>query len=296
MKAIIVQESFRDHEKFPGMLEMLTILMLKASEMHVISELPPTSQGYWESISRKWSCCCGFSFLTKFIFVLNQTSDRIKYMYDEAVLWLTTGIKIKFWTLMTLWLTTGTKIKIGNQQKWSNNIARNHEFFQISPEFSKKRLVYNICSRKDFVNDVCVSAFMETATKRHIFAPSLASERTGLWTRTGWGSRRKQFLRSALLFCAEDWCWRTELWCFISYEEAITYVHPRPSQTVRGLHKVPKRRTVVQDRGKFVYHLGYILVLIYIKVMWMMNTQNWSPGWTSCIWFLTFVEETSKLN
>ena len=54
---------------------------------------------------------------------------------------------------------------------------------------------------------------------------------------------------------------------FISYEEAITYVHPRPSKTVRGLYKVQKRRTLVQDRGKFVYHLSYILVLIYIKVM-----------------------------
>ena len=29
----------------------------------------------------------------------------------------------------------------------------------------------------------------------------------------------------------------------ISYEEAITYVHPRPSQTVRGLHKMPKRKS-----------------------------------------------------
>ena len=54
---------------------------------------------------------------------------------------------------------------------------------------------------------------------------------------------------------------------FISYEEAITYGHPRPSKTVRGLHKVPNRRTLVQDRGKFVYHLSYILVLIYIKAM-----------------------------
>ena len=54
---------------------------------------------------------------------------------------------------------------------------------------------------------------------------------------------------------------------FISYEEAITYVHPPPSKTVRGLHKAPKRRQLVPDRGKFVYHLSYILDLIYIKVM-----------------------------
>ena len=54
---------------------------------------------------------------------------------------------------------------------------------------------------------------------------------------------------------------------FISYEEAITYVHPRPSKTVRGSHKVPQRRALVHDRGKFVYHLSYILVLIYIKEM-----------------------------
>ena len=46
----------------------------------------------------------------------------------------------------------------------------------------------------------------------------------------------------------------------ISYEEAITYVHPRPSQTVRGLHKMPKRKTLVQDRGKFAY-FSYILVV-----------------------------------
>ena len=43
----------------------------------------------------------------------------------------------------------------------------------------------------------------------------------------------------------------------ISYEEAITYVHPRPSQTVRGLHKMPKRKTLVQDRGKFAYLFSY---------------------------------------
>ena len=49
----------------------------------------------------------------------------------------------------------------------------------------------------------------------------------------------------------------------ISYEKAITYVHPRPSQTVRGLHKVPKRTTLVQDRGKFAYHFSYILVVSF---------------------------------
>ena len=31
MKAIIEEDSVREHEKFPGMLEMLAILMLKAS-------------------------------------------------------------------------------------------------------------------------------------------------------------------------------------------------------------------------------------------------------------------------
>ena len=46
----------------------------------------------------------------------------------------------------------------------------------------------------------------------------------------------------------------------ISYEEAITYVHPRPSQTVRGLHKMPKGKTLVQDRGEFV-SFSYILVV-----------------------------------
>ena len=46
----------------------------------------------------------------------------------------------------------------------------------------------------------------------------------------------------------------------ISYEEAITYVHPRPSQTVRALHKMPKRKTLVQDRGKVAY-FSYILVV-----------------------------------
>ena len=38
---------------------------------------------------------------------------------------------------------------------------------------------------------------------------------------------------------------------FISYEEIITYVHPRPSDTLKGLHNVPKRQKLVQDRGKF---------------------------------------------
>ena len=32
MKAIIEEDSFKDHEKFPGMLERLAILMLNASE------------------------------------------------------------------------------------------------------------------------------------------------------------------------------------------------------------------------------------------------------------------------
>jgi hypothetical protein len=37
MKAIIEEDSFKDHEKFPGMLEMLAILMLKASERCMIT-------------------------------------------------------------------------------------------------------------------------------------------------------------------------------------------------------------------------------------------------------------------
>ena len=37
MKAIIEEDSFRDHEKIPGMLEMLSILMLKASEKYIIT-------------------------------------------------------------------------------------------------------------------------------------------------------------------------------------------------------------------------------------------------------------------
>ena len=37
MKVIIKEGSFRDHEKFPGMLEMLAILMLKASERCMIT-------------------------------------------------------------------------------------------------------------------------------------------------------------------------------------------------------------------------------------------------------------------
>ena len=37
MKAIIEEDSVREHEKFPGMLEMLAILMLKASERCMIT-------------------------------------------------------------------------------------------------------------------------------------------------------------------------------------------------------------------------------------------------------------------
>ena len=61
----------------------------------------------------------------------------------------------------------------------------------------------------------------------------------------------------------------------ISYEEAITYVHPRPSQTVRGLHKVPKRRTLVQDSGKFAYHFSYILVVTQV-IRFNSKRVTWS--------------------
>ena len=37
MKTIIEEDSFKDHEKFPGMLEMLAIWMLKASERFMIT-------------------------------------------------------------------------------------------------------------------------------------------------------------------------------------------------------------------------------------------------------------------
>ena len=37
IKAIIEEDSIREHEKFPGMLEMLAILMLKASERCMIT-------------------------------------------------------------------------------------------------------------------------------------------------------------------------------------------------------------------------------------------------------------------
>ena len=37
IKAIIEEDSIREHEKFPGMLEMLAILMLKASESCMIT-------------------------------------------------------------------------------------------------------------------------------------------------------------------------------------------------------------------------------------------------------------------
>ena len=49
----------------------------------------------------------------------------------------------------------------------------------------------------------------------------------------------------------------------IRYEEAITYVHPRQSQTVRGLHKVTKRRTLVQDGDELAYRFSYILVVLF---------------------------------
>ena len=85
MKAIIEKDSVREHEKFPGILEMLAILMLKASERCMITPdflrlYRVVENRYQESEAVAVSCI--FEFTT----VSNQTSDRIKYLYNEAVL------------------------------------------------------------------------------------------------------------------------------------------------------------------------------------------------------------------
>ena len=103
------------------------------------------------------------------------------------------------------------------------------------------------------MNDVCVTAFTETASKKtYLLCPKPCFRRRNWFTNEdGVRVPKKAFSEERLTFLS-----RTNCDVFISYEEAITYVHPRPSQTVRGLHKVPKRRTLVQDRGKFAYHLA----------------------------------------
>ena len=72
MKAIIEEDSVREHEKFPGMLEMITPDFLR---LHRAIE-----NRYQESEAVVVSC------IFQFTIVSNQTSDRIKSLYNEAVL------------------------------------------------------------------------------------------------------------------------------------------------------------------------------------------------------------------
>ena len=136
--------------------------------------------------------------------------------------------------------------------------------FQICPEFSKERLVHNICSRKDFVNDVCVTAFTETASKKaYLLCPKPCFRRRNWYTNEDGVRVPKEAISEERLtfLCRRPDVDEPNCDVLFSYEEAITYVHPRSSQTVRGLHKMPKRKTLVQDRGKFAYHFSYILVV-----------------------------------
>ena len=94
MKAIIEEDSVREHEKIPGMLEMLAILMLKAPERCMITpdflRLHRVIENRYQE-SEAVAVSCIFSSQSFRI----KLSDRIKYLYIEAVLWLTTGTKTK---------------------------------------------------------------------------------------------------------------------------------------------------------------------------------------------------------
>ena len=83
MKAIIEEDSVREHEKFPGMLEMLAILILKASERCMIT---PDFLRIHRVIENQYQECeaVAVSCMFEFTIVSNQTSDRIKYLYNEA--------------------------------------------------------------------------------------------------------------------------------------------------------------------------------------------------------------------
>ena len=79
-------------------------------------------------------------------------------------------------------------------------------FFHIYPNFSKERLVYNICSRKELVNEVRVAAITETASqKAYLLCPKPCFRRRNWVTdEDGVSVPKEPFLRSASLFCAKD--------------------------------------------------------------------------------------------
>ena len=85
MKAIIEEDSVREHEKFPGMLEMLAISMLKASERCMITRDFLRLHRVIENRHQE-NEAVAVSCIFEFTIVSNQTSDRIKYLYIEAVL------------------------------------------------------------------------------------------------------------------------------------------------------------------------------------------------------------------
>lgn len=119
-------------------------------------------------------------------------------------------------------------------------------FFQVYPNFSKERLVYNICSRKEFVNDVRVAAFTETASQQAYLACPKPCFRRRNWVTNedGVSVPKEAIFEGCLTFLCQRPASDVDepnRDVFISFEEVITYVHPRPSQTVRGLHKSPKK-------------------------------------------------------
>ena len=64
----------------------------------------------------------------------------------------------------------------------------------------------------------------------------------------------------------------------ISYEEAITYVHPRPSQTVRALHKMRKEKPSFKTVVSLLILVTSWLFRLSIHGNVSDDIQNWSPG------------------
>ena len=143
------------------------------------------------------------------------------------------------------------------------NPLKNDFSFSVFPQplFTSSCLV--VYSRKNFINDACVAAFTEK--KEYLLCPKPCFRRRNWFTNeSGVRVPKEAIFEKRLTFlCRRPDVDEPNCDVLISYEEAITYVHPRLSQTVRGLHKVPKRRTLVQDRGKFAYPFSYILVVSF---------------------------------
>ena len=149
----------------------------------------------------------------------------------------------------------------------SNYIVSYHEFFQVYPDFSKERLVYNICSRKEFVNDVRVAAFTETASQQAYLACPKPCFRRRNWVTNedGVSVPKEAISEERLTFLCQRPASDVDepnRDVFISFEEVITYV-------LRDRHRLSEvctnrqKRTLVQDRGKFVEHFRYSLLVSF---------------------------------